>query len=206
MSKLSFYNHHQDITVNKLTPSCACCGPLQLAGHPSRRGFLTAGAAAVAGSLLGTTPFQAQAASGSYEAMLVNCIDPRFTTLSWQYMGLLQGISREKLTDNYSQFVMAGGPIGAVHPKFSAWHKTYWDNLEITVSLHNIKRVVGLTHRDCGAAKLAFGDNKVADKHDETEAHAEALNEFRRQVIKRHPKLSVITGVMSLDGRVDLIG
>jgi hypothetical protein len=32
------------------------------------------------------------------------------------------------------------------------------------------------------------------------------LNEFRRQVLKRHPKLSVITGVMSLDGRVDLIG
>jgi len=25
-------------------------------------------------------------------------------------------------------------------------------------------------------------------------------------VLKRHPKLSVITGVMSLDGRVDLIG
>lgn len=192
--------------MNKFTPSCTCCGPLQLAGNTTRRSFVTAGAAAVAGSLLGTMPFEAKAASGSYEAMLVNCIDPRFTTLSWQYMGLLQGISREKLTDNYSQFVMAGGPIGAVHPKFSAWHKTYWDNLDITVSLHNIKRVVGLTHRDCGAAKLAFGDNKVAEKRDETEAHAEALNEFRRQVVKRHPKLSVITGVMSLDGRVDLIG
>ena len=43
-------------------------------------------------------------------------------------------------------------------------------------------------------------------KEIETESHAEALNEFRRQVQKRHPKLSVITGVMSLDGRVDLIG
>jgi hypothetical protein len=177
-----------------------------LAGNHSRRGFLAAGAATVAGGLMGLSPFQAQAASGNYEAMLVNCIDPRFTTLSWQYMGLLQGISRDKLTDNYSQFVIAGGPIGAVHPKFSAWHKAYWDNLDITVSLHHIKRVVGITHRDCGAAKLAFGDDKVADKHDETEAHAEALNEFRRQVQKRHPKLSVITGVMSLDGRVDLIG
>jgi hypothetical protein len=140
------------------------------------------------------TPFQTQAASGNYEAMLVNCIDPRFTTLSWQYMGLLQGIGREKLSDNYSQFVIAGGPIGAVHPKFSAWHKAYWDNLDITVSLHHIKRVVGITHRDCGAAKLAFGEDKVANKEIETESHAEALNEFRRQVQKRHPKLSVITG------------
>ncbi|WP_236657772.1 twin-arginine translocation signal domain-containing protein [Limnohabitans sp. TS-CS-82] len=189
-----------------MTPTCACCGPLQLAGNHSRRGFLAASAATVAGGLIGMTPFQTQAASGNYEAMLVNCIDPRFTTLSWQYMGLLQGIGREKLSDNYSQFVIAGGPIGAVHPKFSAWHKAYWDNLDITVSLHHIKRVVGITHRDCGAAKLAFGEDKVANKEIETESHAEALNEFRRQVQKRHPKLSVITGVMSLDGRVDLIG
>jgi hypothetical protein len=206
MANFYFINHNKDTTVSNLTPSCACCGPLQLAGNHSRRGFLAAGAATVAGGLMGLAPFQAQAASGNYEAMLVNCIDPRFTTLSWQYMGLLQGISREKLTDNYSQFVIAGGPIGAVHPKFSAWHKAYWDNLDITVSLHHIKRVVGITHRDCGAAKLAFGDDKVANKEIETESHAEALNEFRKQVQKRHPKLSVITGIMSLDGRVDLIG
>jgi carbonic anhydrase len=74
------------------------------------------------------------------------------------------------------------------------------------VSLHHIKRVVGITHRDCGAAKLAFGEAKVATREAETEAHAEALAEFRKQVNKRHPKLGVITGVMGLDGRVDLIG
>jgi hypothetical protein len=138
--------------------------------------------------------------------MLVNCIDPRFTTLSWQYMGLLQGVSRDKLEDNYSHFVMAGGPIGAVHPKFEAWHKTYWDNLDITVSLHHIKRVVGLTHRDCGAAKLAFGEAAVSKKETESEAHGEALSMFREAVKKRHPKLSVITGVMDTNGKVDLIG
>ena len=48
--------------------------------------------------------------------------------------------------------------------------------------------------------------NKVANKDIETESHAEALAQFRDQVRKRQPKLSVITGVMSLDGRVDLIG
>jgi len=72
--------------------------------------------------------------------------------------------------------------------------------------LHHIKRVVALTHRDCGAAKLAFGDARVATKDNETEAHTESLMEFREQVKKRHPKLSVITGIMSVDGRVDLIG
>ena len=190
-----------------LSPAmCACCSPLRLAGNPTRRNFLSTGAATVAAGLVSLAPDVSLAASGSYESMLINCIDPRFTTLSWQYMGLLHGTSREKVTDNYSQFVMAGGPIGAIHPKFSTWHKTYWDNLDITVSLHHIKRVVGLTHRDCGAAKLAFGDAKVATREAETEAHAEALHEFRMQVYKRYPKLSVITGVMGLNGQVDLIG
>jgi len=187
--------------------TCACCSPLQLAGAPSRRDFLKTGAATVATlGLAGFVPGQALAASGNYESMLVNCIDPRFTTLSWQYMGLLHGVSREKLSDNYSQFVIAGGPLGAVHPKFSAWHKSYWDNLDITVSLHHIKRVVALTHRDCGAAKLAFGEDKVSSRESETEAHAGALAEFRQQVNKRYPKLSVITGIMGVDGRVDLVG
>ena len=187
--------------------TCACCSPIQLAGGKSRREFLKTGAATMATlGLAGFVPGHALAASGNYEAMLVNCIDPRFTTLSWQYMGLLHGVSREKLSDNYSQFVFAGGPIGAVHPKFSAWHKAYWDNLDITVSLHHIKRVVALTHRDCGAAKLAFGEDKVASREAETESHASALSEFRAQVNKRHPKLSVITGIMGLDGRVDLMG
>jgi hypothetical protein len=99
--------------------SCACCTPLRLAGAPTRRGFLGAGAATVAAGLVGFSG-SSFAASGNYESMLVNCIDPRFTSLSYQYMGMLQGVTREKLTDNYSQFVMAGGPIGAVHPNFSA--------------------------------------------------------------------------------------
>ncbi len=184
---------------------CACCSPLRLAG-PSRRDLLKLGGAGLLAGAAALSPLGARAASGNYEATLLNCIDPRFTTLSWQYMGLLSGVSREKLTDNYSQFVIAGGPIGAVHPKFSAWHKAYWDNLDITVQLHHIKRVVALTHRDCGAAKLAFGDARVATKDNETEAHTESLMEFREQVKKRHPKLSVITGIMSVDGRVDLIG
>jgi hypothetical protein len=186
---------------------CPCCA--HLTGEPSttsRRQVLATGAAVVAGGLIGLMPGRASAAGGNYEAMLVNCIDPRFTTLSWQYMGLLSGVDREKLGDNYSHFVMAGGPIGAVHPKFAPWHKTYWDNLEISVGLHHIKRVVALTHRDCGAAKLAFGADKVGDRDTETVSHAEALMAFRKEVNTRHPKLSVITGIMDLKGRVDLVG
>ena len=193
----------------EMTPTCACCAPAPLRSGQglNRRGFLNLGAAGVTGAALASmTPGKSFAGGGHYEAMLVNCIDPRFTTLSWQYMGLIQGVSRDKLEDNYSHFVMAGGPIGAVHPKFASWHATYFDNLDVTVSLHHIKRVIGISHRDCGAAKLAFGAEAVADKEKETAAHSEALGMFRQAVNKRHPSLSVITGIMDTNGRVDLIG
>ena len=70
----------------EMTPSCACCAPAPLRSGQglNRRGFLNLGAAGLAGTALATmAPSQSLAASGNYEAMLVNCIDPRFTTLSW---------------------------------------------------------------------------------------------------------------------------
>jgi len=99
---------------------CPCCSPAALTNPTgtSRRQFLATSAAVLAGGIMGFVPGRSMAGGGNYEAMLVNCIDPRFTTLSWQYMGLLSGVERDKLGDNYSHFVMAGGPIGAVHPKF----------------------------------------------------------------------------------------
>ena len=41
-------------------------------------------------------------------------------------------------------------------------------DLEISVKLHNIKRVIGVVHRDCGAAAVAYGDKIKTDKAFET--------------------------------------
>jgi hypothetical protein len=166
----------------------------------SRRRFLQFGGAVAALGLSGALSSSANAADAHYEAMLVNCIDPRVTTLSWAFMG--EGDMRDK----YSHFVIAGGPIGAISRKFADWHKVFWSNLEISVRLHSIKKVVALSHRDCSAAKLAFGQAAVATKAAETRSHSQALTQFRAAVAKRHPKLGVVTGIMALDGSVDLVG
>ena len=166
------------------------CGCL---ANPSRRGVLGLGFAAAV-----TTAFPALAA-GNYEAMLVNCIDPRVTTPSWVYM------AERGYKDLYSQFVIAGGPIGVVSPKFASWHEPFWDNLAITMQLHNIKRVIGLTHRDCGAAAVAYGDAVKTDRAFETKVNIEALGAFRGEVAKRQPKLAVETGIMALNGAVEVV-
>ncbi len=171
--------------------ACGCALPLGRRGVMAGLGGLLA-LPALAG--------KAGAASGHYQAMLVNCIDPRFTTGSFEYMGAQQ------MRNQYSQFVIAGGPLGAVHPRFAAWHQAFWENLDITVALHSIHTVVALTHRDCGAAKLALGEAAVATPTAETSSHAEVLSVFRGEVANRKPALKVVTGIMALDGSVVLVG
>jgi hypothetical protein len=146
-------------------------------------------------------PGLANAASGHYEAMLVTCIDPRFVTAARDYM-----VGTKHWKENYSQFSFAGAAIGAVAPKLEGWHQTFWDNLGITLQLHNIKNLVALDHRDCGAAELAYGKDAVATPKAETETHRKVLAEFRAEVGKRHPQLTVITGLIGMKGKVEMLG
>ena len=177
--------------------SCTCCGD-RLRGMFNRRRFMQG--AAAGGAALVLQPYFALAATGHYEAMVLACIDPRFQKPVADYM------ARRGLTGKYSQFVVAGAAIGVVAPAFKDWHKTFWDNLGASIELHRIKKIIAIDHRDCSAAKIAYGAEKVTDRKVETETHRTALAEFRKQVGERFPKLGVETGLMPLHGRIEPIG
>ena len=66
--------------------------------------------------------------------------------------------------------------------------------------------MIAINHRDCGAAKIAYGEAAVATKEAETETHRQALAEFRKQVNEKQPKLGVETGLMVLNGRFERLG
>jgi carbonic anhydrase len=175
--------------------SCVCCGDL-LRGAFSRRRFIQGASAAGAMALL--PPALALAAEGNYEAMVVGCIDPRMQEPVHRYT------AGRRLTGKFSQFIIAGAAIGVVAEPFKDWHKAFWDNLGTSIQLHHIKRVIAIDHRDCGAAKIAYGAEKVADAKTETETHRAAMTEFRKQVGQRHPELKVETGLMALNGRIEM--
>lgn len=173
-----------------------CCGGLSRAGF-GRRGLLRgAGAAAIAAAL--PFPGSAAAAEGDYEAMLLSCIDPRLVTPVYQYM------AGQKLAGRYSQFCIAGAAIAVVAPKFAAWRPAFWDNLAATIELHRIKRVIAIDHRDCGAARIAYGADSIATPQAETATHKKAFGYLRAEIAKRHPKLAVETGLMALDGKIEI--
>lgn len=176
-------------------PGCTCRAIPGL----RRRALLGLSGAAAATALLGRSP--ARAADGSaYEAMLLSCIDPRIVDPVHGYM------TRRGLDGRYSQFTFAGAAIGVEAPRFATWHQTFWDNLAVSVELHRIGRVIAIDHRDCGAARLAYGAASIADPRTETETHRRVLGEFARDVARRHPALRVETGLMALDGGIEMFG
>jgi hypothetical protein len=172
---------------------CGCLAAL------SRRSLFGMGVAAGAMAMAPRLAF-AQKPSPTFEAMLMNCIDPRFTTWTWAYMGT-QGWQ-----NLYSQFSIAGGPIAAVvdSDPFKTWHKAWWDNLAVSIQLHQVKRVVGLCHRDCGAAALAYGDKIKTDPAFETAKLSEALRAFRAEVKKRHG-VDADLAIMGVNGAVQTV-
>ena len=176
---------------------CMCCGDI-LAGRFDRRHVLRAAGGLAAFAAL--QPFMAIAATGHYEAMVLGCIDPRLQAPVAKYT------AGRGLTGKYSQFVIAGASIGVVAEPFKDWHKAFWDNLATSIQLHNIKKVIAINHRDCGAAKIAYGDAAVANEKAETETHRKALAEFRKQVGERQPKLGVETGLMAINGKFERLG
>lgn len=174
--------------------ACTCCGDL-LRTRFDRRRFLQLGAGA---GILAAFPSLAFGASGNYDAMLVTCIDPRFPQPTINYM------KKRHMVGKYSQFTFAGASIGVVAPAFKTWAPAFWDNLAASIQLHNIPKVIAMNHRDCGAAKIAYGADAVANPKIETETHKAALMEFKKQVAEKQPKLKVELGLMAINGKVEM--
>jgi len=179
--------------------ACGCCADL-LRGRFDRRRFLHLAAGAGAMAAFPSFALARDNYQTVYEAMLLTCIDPRFPGLTFNYM---QG---RGMVGKYSQFSLAGSAIGVVAPTFKAWQPAFWENLGASIRLHHIPKVIAINHRDCGAARIAYGAERVDGAEKETLTHKAALAEFRGEVGKRHPALQVETGLMGLDGKIEMLG
>jgi hypothetical protein len=106
------------------------------------------------------------------------------------------------LKGKYDHVILAGASLGAITDKFPAWNKTFWEHLDVAIELHHVQKAIVLDHRDCGAYKVILGEDFAKDPPKETAVHADKLNELRKQITAKHPKLGVELLLMSLDGKV----
>ena len=132
----------------------------------------------------------------NYKAMVLSCIDPRFQPIIYSYL------KKKKLTGKYSSFTIAGSAIGVTANKFKRWHKVFWDNLSISVKLHNIKKLIVINHRDCGAAKIINGKKEFSDIN-ETKVHRNSFQKIKKTFKKKYPKLSIELKIISLNSKVE---
>jgi len=112
-----------------------------------------------------------------YQAMVLSCMDPRFQPIVFNYL------KKKKLSGKYSAFTIAGSAIGVTANKFKKWHKVFWDNFKTSVKLHNIKKLIVINHRDCGAAKIIIG-KKEFSKINETRVHKHSFQKIRKYLKK----------------------
>ena len=132
----------------------------------------------------------------NYKAMVLSCIDPRFQPIVYNYL------KRKKLKGKYSSFTMAGSSIGVTATKFKRWHKTFWDNIDTSIKLHQIKKLIVINHRDCGAAKIING-NKEFSRINETKIHKDSFKKIKKIFKKKYPKLSIELNIISLNTRIE---
>ena len=126
-----------------------------------------------------------------YEAMVLSCIDPRFQTKVYKYL------KNKKLIGKYSSFTIAGAGIGVTHNKFKKWHTTFWDNLNTSIKLHKINKLIVINHKDCAAAKIANGKKKF-NSLVENKIHKKSFEAINKVINTKYPKLKVKFKTLSL--------
>ena len=95
-----------------------------------------------------------------------------------------------------------GSAIGVTASKFKRWHKAFWDNFDTSVKLHNIRKLIVINHRDCGAAKIING-KKEFSKANETLVHRNSFQKIKKIFKRKYPKLRIELKLISLNSKVE---
>ena len=156
----------------------------------SRRGML-AGAAA----LLGASLLPARAEEKPVTALAVTCIDFRLVADAGRFF------ASQNLANDYDQVSLAGASLAAVSPRFPSSNAAFWDHVSIARQLHNIRKLVVVDHRDCGAYRVAFERSFAGSE--ETEQHRSVMNEVKERLARVHPDLPSEFYLMALDGTTE---
>jgi len=185
--------------ANDGTAACPGCRPARRQGSPpwDRRRLIGLVGIGAAGLLSGTSLTGHRAfAAGSAQALLLNCIDYRLTDATTRYM------AGQQMAGKYDQLILAGAALGAKNDMFPAWGTTFWEHVQVAI---NLRQIVVMDHRDCGAYKEILGKDLAANPKEEFEVHAAQMRALKTDIGQKHPDLEVQLLLMALDGKVETV-
>jgi carbonic anhydrase len=133
------------------------------------------------------------------EVLLLTCIDFRF------FHKVAQHIADAGLSGKYDHVIVAGAELGPVvdfppDPKLH-WQQFFLEHLALSKALHNIKRVLVLGHRDCGAYKKFQVLPEHPSPEEERAAHKAHADRFAALVRRFHPELQVDKFLLDLTAK-----
>lgn len=167
-------------------PMCEC--------KIDRRALASVLAGAMSASVL---PNAAKAADVT--ALGITCIDYRLVDDAVHFF------HDKHLTKDYDQVSLAGASLAAVSHKFPSSNAAFWNHIDIAKTLHHIKKVIVVDHRDCGAYKVAFGKDYRGDTAGETEQHKAVMEQVKAKLAKTHPELESEFYLMAVDGKTERV-
>ena len=131
------------------------------------------------------------------KAFLVTCMDFRFINDEVEHM------TEKGYSVNYDAFVLAGVSIGINQTKYPEWEKTLYEHIEISKSLHHVKKIVLFDHLDCGAYKTFCPGFKTEEE--ERELHVRELKIAAEKIRAKFPDLKVVCKIMHTDRTVEKV-
>jgi len=150
----------------------------------------------IASGLSLIAPQSARAADHRAKALVLSCIDFRFIEAEQQFLQLQQ------LDHAYDWVALAGASLALTGFPHAAEAETFWDQLALSKTLHQIEKVVIVDHQDCGA----YGSKFSAEIHDnlelEKELHTHYLSQAYVAIKQRYPDLNVELYFAQLAGDV----
>lgn len=132
------------------------------------------------------------------EALVLCCIDFRF------HEGFLDKVRTELGIESFDLVALAGGAKNLANPEKEFFREVVLRNIEISVKLHKIKKVILTNHIDCGA----YGGSKsFGSREEEINFHKTELSRARHIVRKQFPTLDTLVYLVYKEGsEVKLLG
>lgn len=144
--------------------------------------------------------------------LLLSCMDLRLIN------ELVAFMDRDNLTNRYDHFVLAGGSLGVLQPRYAAWRAAFFEHVGIALKLHKPQDVYIVEHRNCGAycefLGMDFGDSPDEQEREKI-VHRDHAFQLSREIAAwcqdqppvdgRPVQLNVRCFLMDLRGNIELL-
>jgi carbonic anhydrase len=167
--------------------SCQCFRADRLVSSMSdRRQFLrhlVGAGVPIAASILFPAP--ANAEKKVPKALVLSCIDYRILEAERYFLSL------QNLGGQYDFTALAGASLALSGMPHQYDAEAFWDQLDISYRLHQIKKVLILDHQDCSVYKYKIDPSLTDNPELELTTHTEYLSRAYWAIRDRYPDLNI---------------